>query len=224
MTHPSPLEISTCAQPENSIIWLHGLGADGHDFVPIVEQLEQAQTMPLRFVFPHAPMLPVTINAGYVMPAWYDITHPSLELGEDEAGIRASQQALEQLIEREKARGIPASRIVLAGFSQGGVIALQTALRYRERLAGALILSAYLALKDTLAAEASAANRDMPIFMAHGSRDTVVAPAYAARSREALYQSGYAVEWHEYDMGHAVCDEEISAIDAWLMRVLGASD
>jgi phospholipase/carboxylesterase len=171
----------------------------------------------VRFVFPHAPMMPVTINAGMVMRAWYDV---SFDRGEDEAGIRASQRRVEALIAREKARGIPAGRIVLAGFSQGGVMALQTGLRHPERLVGILALSCYLALADTLAAEASAANRDVPIFMAHGTHDELIPLARARRAHERLAERGYRVEWHEYPMSHAVCEEEVEAVGAWLGRLL----
>ncbi len=212
------IEIETGARPERSVVWLHGLGADGNDFVPIVPELDLPEAA-IRFVFPHAPMQPVTINAGMVMRAWYDISDAAIRR-EDERGVRASQTLVEALIEREKRRGTPASRLILAGFSQGGAIALQTGLRHPERLAGIMALSCYLPLADTLAGEASAANKDVPIFMAHGTQDPIVALPRATRSREALEQLGYAVEWHEYRMPHSVCPEEVGQISAWLRRVL----
>ena len=212
------VEIETGKDPQRSVIWLHGLGADGNDFAPIIPELDLPQA-PIRFVFPHAPMQPVTINAGMVMRAWYDISDAAIRR-EDERGVRASQALVEALIEREKRRGTPASRMVLAGFSQGGAIALQTGLRHPERLAGIMALSCYLPVADKLAAEAAAANRDVPIFMAHGTHDPIVAPERASRSRDALERLGYAVEWHEYAMPHSVCPEEIGDISAWLRRVL----
>lgn len=220
MTQPlDAIQIETGARPGAAVIWLHGLGADGHDFEPLVPELRLAGNLAVRFVFPHAPVRPVTINQGMRMRAWYDIT----QLGggsEDEAGIRASQKLLEDLIEREVVGGITPQRIVLAGFSQGGAIALQTALRYRERLAGTLALSTYLPLATKLPAEASAAGREMPIFMAHGVQDPMIAVEHARRSRNMLASLGYRVEWREYAMPHSVCAEEISDIANWLTRVL----
>ena len=213
------IEIETGARPDAAVIWLHGLGADGHDFEPVVPELRLPASLAVRFVFPHAPVRPVTINNGMRMRAWYDI----LELGggkEDEAGIRASQQLLESLIARESARGVAPRRVVLAGFSQGGAIALQTALRYRERLAGTLALSTYLPLAAKLDAERSAAGREVPIFMAHGTHDPMISPDHARRSRDALVALGYPVEWREYPMPHSVCAQEIADIAAWLTRVL----
>ena len=198
------------------MIWLHGLGADGHDFEPIVPELRL--TRPVRFVFPHAPVRPVTINNGMRMRAWYDI----LQFGggaEDEAGIRQSQILVERLVEEEKKKGIPAARIVLAGFSQGGAIALQTALRHTERLAGVLALSTYLPLAAKLQ-EASAVNRDTPIFMAHGTFDDIIPLRRAEQSRDLLKQAGYALEWHSYPMPHSVSAEEIHDIAQFLGRVL----
>jgi phospholipase/carboxylesterase len=217
---PAPLEAATGDNPQVCIIWLHGLGADGYDFLPIAKELDLHGLPPLRFVFPHAPMMPVTLNNGYVMPAWYDIVGLDGDAPEDAAGIRASAAYIEQLIARENARGIAAARIVLAGFSQGGVIALHAALRHPSRLAGALILSSYLALADSLPAEAAAANRDLPIFMAHGSMDNIVPEALALRSEQQLTALGHAVEWHRYAMAHSVCAEEILDIGDWLRRVL----
>jgi phospholipase/carboxylesterase len=217
---PPPLEASTGDNPGASVIWLHGLGADGYDFLPIVEELDLGGLGDLRFVFPHAPLMPVTLNNGYVMPAWYDVVAIHADAPEDEAGIRASAQTVTDLIARENARGIPARRIVLAGFSQGGVIALHTALRHPQRLAGALILSSYLALAERLPAEAAAANRDLPIFMAHGSMDNIVPETLARKSETLLRELDYPVEWHDYAMAHSVCPEEIADIGNWLRRVL----
>src|SRR5216117_2354961 len=194
------VEIESGPSPRASIIWLHGLGADGHDFEPIVPELGLPASLPVRFVFPHALLMPVTINGGAVMRAWYDVTGDGRE---DETGIRASQARVETLLAREKARGIGATSIVLAGFSQGGAVALQTGLRYPERLAGLLALSCYLPLGDTLAAEASPAGRDVPIFMAHGTDDLLIPLTRARRSRDKLIDLGYRVTWHEYPMPHA---------------------
>jgi phospholipase/carboxylesterase len=213
------IELETAPHPSASVIWLHGLGADGSDFLPIVEALELPPA-PIRFVFPHAPMQPVTINGGYVMRAWYDIVGADLARREDESGVRASQQAVEALIARELARGTRPERIVLAGFSQGGAIALQTGLRHPVRIAGILALSTYVPIAQALAAEASAANRDVPIFMAHGTQDPIVPLAHARRSRDLLAQLGYPVEWREYAMPHAVAPEEVADIGAWFRRVL----
>jgi len=214
------IEIETAASPTCSIIWMHGLGADGHDFVDIVPELGLPARPGIRFVFPHAPMRPVTINAGYVMRAWYDIRDDGGTRREDPAGVRASQKSIEALLEREKARGVPARSIVLAGFSQGGAMALHTALRYGERLAGIMALSCSLPLADTLGAEASPANRDVPIFMAHGTHDPMIPMARAMRAREVLSGLGYRLEWHEYAMQHSVCLEEVRDISAWLGSVL----
>jgi len=202
-----------------SVIWMHGLGADGHDFEPIVDELE-LPPRPVRFIFPHAPRRPVTINGGMMMRAWYDISDAAIRR-EDASGVRQSQAIVEQLIAGEVARGVASTDIVLAGFSQGGAIALQTALRHPARLAGVMALSTYLPLADTLAAEASAANRDLPIFMAHGKHDPVVVPARASSSRDTLQILGYAVQWREYPMPHAVCPQEIVDISRWLCAVLG---
>lgn len=213
------LEISTGQQPRASVIWLHGLGADGGDFAPMAEEL--ALPLDVRYVFPHAPAIAVTINNGWVMPAWYDIYGLDIAARQDEAGIRLSQSGVEALIAREIARGSSADRIVLAGFSQGGAIALQTALRHPHRLAGVLALSTYLPLQASLTTEKSGANLDLPIFLAHGSSDTVIPLSVAQRSRHRLEQEGYAVEWHEYAMPHSVCAEEVIDIRSFLLRVLG---
>jgi phospholipase/carboxylesterase len=210
------IEVTTGHDPKTAVIWMHGLGADGHDFVPVVKELGLPDDFPVRFVFPHAPMRPVTINGGHVMRAWYDIALDGLDRRADAQGIRESQADIERLIDRERTRGIDSRRIVLAGFSQGGAIALQTALRHRERLAGILALSTYLPLADTLTAEAAPANADIPIFMAHGTQDQVIPIAMAKDSEAKLEAAGYPVEFHAYPMPHSVCMEEIEAIGRWL--------
>ena len=217
------IEIETTASPTASIVWMHGLGADGHDFVDIVPELSLPARPGVRFVFPHAPMRPVTINGGYVMRAWYDIRDDGGVRREDPAGVRASQKSIEALIEREKARGVPSQAIVLAGFSQGGAMALHTSLRQGERLAGVMALSCSLPLADALAAEAAPANRDVPIFMVHGTHDPMIPMARAVRAREILTGLGYRLEWHEYPMPHSVCLEEIRDISVWLTTVLPRS-
>ena len=215
------IEIETGPAPTASLIVLHGLGADGSDFVPVAEALDLSAVGPVRYVLPHAPARPVTINGGYVMPAWYDLLGIDLVRREDEAGLRTSLLQIEALIDAEKARGIPASRIVLAGFSQGCAMTLLTGLRHRERLAGLVGMSGYLPLAAQTAAEAAPANRDVPIFLAHGLDDGVVDLQRALASRDALQQLGYPVEWHEYEMEHSVCLEEIADLNRWLLRVLG---
>jgi phospholipase/carboxylesterase len=212
------IEIETAPNPRASIIWMHGLGADGNDFAPLTDEIELP--VAVRYIFPHAPMMPVSINGGYVMRAWYDISDAAIRR-EDEDGVRASQQSVEILLTREKARGIGASRIVLAGFSQGGAIALQTGLRHGERLAGVMALSTYVPLADRLAKEANPANRGVPIFMAHGTADPMIPFARAQASRDLLLQQGYAVEWHKYLMQHSVCPQEIADIAKWLRHLLG---
>ena len=212
------VEINSGPNPKASVIWLHGLGADGHDFEPIVPELELDQ--PVRFVFPHAPVRPVTINQGMRMRAWYDITDGAIR-HEDESGVRASQKLIEALVAREKERGTAAKRLVLAGFSQGGAIALQTGLRHPERIAGIMALSTYLPIAEKFPAEASVANRDVPIYMAHGSYDPIVPLARAEESRALLQSFGYAVQWREFPMPHSVCAEEVAEIGAWLSKVLG---
>ena len=219
------IEIETAPSPSASIIVLHGLGADGNDFVPIASELDLAAVGPVRFVFPHGPTRPVTVNSGYVMRAWYDILGASFELRdttrEDEAGLRESQALVEALIANERARGIAANRIVLAGFSQGCAMAFLTGLRHPERLAGLLGMSGYLPLADKLAAERHAANAEVPIFQAHGTQDPVIPIARAVASRDALAALGYEVEWHAYPMPHSVCGPEIVDMNRWLVRVLG---
>jgi len=214
------LEVETAPAPRAAVIWMHGLGADGYDFVDIPPILRLPDSLTVRFVFPHAPMQPVTINGGMVMRAWYDVRHDAGARREDEAGVRASQQRIEALIAREMARGIPAERLILAGFSQGGAMALHTGLRHGQRLAGIMALSCFLPLADQLGAEASAANRQTPIFLAHGTHDPVIPLARARQAHEALTRLGYPVEWHEYPMPHSVCDAEIRDIGAWLTQRL----
>ena len=225
------IEIETAPRPTAAVIWLHGLGADANDFVPLVRELDlrdsTGNALAVRFVFPNAPVMPVTINGGMRMRAWYDILHLDLGGGddgsaprEDEAGLRASQAAVDALVAREIARGIPASRIVLAGFSQGAAMSLLAGLRQRARLAGLLVLSGYLPLAVMTVAERHPANADVPIFMAHGTQDPVVRMARAIASRDALNALGYAIEWHAYPMPHSVCPEEVVAIAAFLRRVL----
>jgi phospholipase/carboxylesterase len=206
------------------VIWLHGLGADGYDFVPLVPELQLPKTLAVRFVFPHAPVRPVTINNGFEMRAWYDIKSLSGGGEQDEAGIRESATVLGRYIRREREAGIPANRIVIAGFSQGGAIALHTALRWVERLAGILALSTYLPLHQSLASEAAPANRDVPILMCHGRDDPILSIQLAELSRATLVSLGYAVEWSEYPMRHEVCREEIAHIAAWLRTQLMRSD
>ena len=203
-----------------SIIWLHGLGADGHDFEPIVAELGDAVTRDVRYVFPHAPRIPVTINAGMVMRAWYDITETDLAKRADESGVRASARILEELIEAEIAKGMPSTRILLAGFSQGGAIALHTGLRYGKPLAGIMALSTYLPLQESVGDERKPANRNIPIFLAHGSQDPVIPLALSEHSREFLVSLGYQVQCHTYPMAHSVCPEEIRDIAIWLEHVL----
>jgi phospholipase/carboxylesterase len=208
------VEIETGSPPQAAVIWLHGLGADGHDFEPIVPELRLAK--PVRFVFPHAPVQPVTINQGMRMRAWYDI----FQFGpgrEDDKGVRASQKLIEKLIEEQP---VPPEKVILAGFSQGGAIVLQTALRYPKKLAGVMALSTYLPLAATLSAERNAANAQIPIFMAHGQYDDIIPIQRAKASKEALEKLGYKMEWHEYPMPHSVCGEEVRDISAWLSKLL----
>lgn len=205
-----------------SVIWLHGLGADGHDFEPIVAELRLPADHGIRFVFPHAPQRPVTINGGMRMRAWYDIAGADMAQREDEAGILGSVAIVDALIAAEGERGIPPERIFLAGFSQGGAIACHAGLRYPHRLAGMVVLSAYLPLADRLDAAAIAANRDTPIFQAHGRQDPVVPPALGRLSHERVSGLRPAPEWHEYPMAHAVCAREIDDLRAWLLAITGS--
>lgn len=214
------VEIETGSEPRFSVIWMHGLGADGNDFVPIVPELKLGELGPLRFIFPHAPIQPVTINNGMSMRAWYDIYVADLVRREDEAGLRASQQAIEAIISREKARGIPAERIVLAGFSQGCAMALQTGLRHPEKLAGIIGLSGYLPLAASAQTERHPANQDTPIFLAHGTMDPVVAFERSQAALEALQTMGYQVTFKTYPMPHSVCLEEIQDIAAFMRTII----
>lgn len=214
------IEVETGSRPTATVIWMHGLGADGTDFEPIVPELRLPPSLPVRFIFPHAPVRRVTLNMGMPMRAWYDI----LELGggrEDGEGLRMSQESVEALIAHEESRGIPANRIVLAGFSQGGAVTFQAGLRHPNRLAGLMALSTYLPLAGTVEAERSKANFEVPIFMAHGSVDPMISIGRAQQSRKMLEALGYAVEWHEYPMPHSVCPQEIGDIAEWLVRTLG---
>jgi len=219
------IELETGKNPTAAVIWMHGLGADGNDFVPIVNELNLAGTPATRFVFPHAPMRPVTINNGHVMRAWYDISFGDLEgksRRADAAGVRESQAQIGALIEREVKRGVATAQIVLAGFSQGGALALHTGLRYPDKLAGIMALSTYLPLADSLAREAAAANKTTPIFMAHGTLDPLVPLVMGAGSMTFMAGLGYRVEWKQYPMQHSVCPEEIEDVGAWLRKVLKA--
>jgi len=214
------VEVNPSHPPKATVIWLHGLGADGHDFEPIAPQLQSKLTVPTRFIFPHAPHRPVTVNGGYVMRAWYDIIALDLSVAEDSQGIHTSALQLDAFIQREIHNGITANNIVVAGFSQGGAIALHSGLRYPQRLAGILALSTYLPLATTVDVERNSANCDTPIFMAHGDEDTVIPLAHALTSKDLLQELGYKVEWHGYEMPHSLCDQELHDIAAWLERVL----
>jgi phospholipase/carboxylesterase len=214
------VEIEAATPATHAVIWLHGLGADGHDFESVVDEFDLDRLPPTRFVFPHAPMRAVTINGGYVMRAWYDIVSMDFsERREDPNGVAESAAQLEALIARENARGVIDANIVIAGFSQGGAIALYTALRHPRRLAGILALSTYLPLADQLAAEASPANRELPVFMAHGRRDPVIPYEFGKRSADLLQEAGYPLAWHAYAMEHSLCLEEVRDIETWLAGV-----
>ncbi len=217
------VEKQTAEHPTHSVIWLHGLGADGHDFVPILPVLRAPEWPSLRFVFPHAPMRAVTVNGGMRMRAWYDIKGLDIADKQDEAGIRDSMQAVAELISRENARGVPSEHIVLAGFSQGGAIALNLGLRHPERLAGIVALSTYLPLAGQLPAEQAAVQAGMPVFWGHGSADPVVPQALGEQSRDALAAAGHHVDWHSYPMAHQVSEEEIADLRAWLGTRLRAA-
>jgi phospholipase/carboxylesterase len=216
------LEIETAPNPDAAVVWMHGLGADGHDFEPIVPELRLPATTRIRFVFPHAPLRPVTINQGHVMRAWYDVRALAGVRREDEAGVRQSARQIEALLARERQRGIAPRRIVIAGFSQGGAMALHVGLRYADRLAGLLALSCYLPLSNTLPTEASPANRDVPIFWAHGLHDPMIPQAMAEQGRAQLAELGYQIDWHQYPIPHSVSAEEIADVARWLERVLAA--
>lgn len=220
--HLATIQLDTGPDTTASVIWMHGLGASATDFAGMPQELNLEGLGAIRFIFPYAPVRPVTANNGYVMPAWYDFLHFDFNRPgrEDEESIRASQAMIEQLIEQEVARGIATERIVIAGFSQGCVMTLQTGLRYPRKLGGLMCLSGYLALSDKLEAERSAASKDTPIFMVHGKGDPVIPIQYSERSRDFLGNIGYQIEWHEYNMQHAVCPDEVAHIGAWLRRVL----
>ncbi len=214
------IDIETAANPNAAIIWLHGLGADGHDFEPLVPEIVRRGERAWRFVFPHAPIRPVTLNGGLPMRAWYDLKGLDRRAAEDLAGFWDADARVRELIARESTRGISPSRVVLAGFSQGGAVSLYTAPRYPERLAGVLALSCYLPLPDRLATERVAANQDVPIFMAHGTADATLSLSFAQQSRDHLLSLGYGVDWHEYPMGHSVCMPEVADIRVFLDAAL----
>lgn len=214
------IEINPTEKADAVVIWLHGLGADGHDFEPIVPELALPVSARVRFVFPHAPKRPITINDGYVMRGWYDIVQTDIGARQDAEGIKISQRQLESLIAAEIATGIPAERIILAGFSQGGAIILQTGLRYPERLGGLMVLSSYVPLAETLEAERHVENQNTPVFMAHGRQDEIITHGFAEQSRDQLINLGYQVEWNSYSMPHGVLPEEIEDIGWWLRKVL----
>lgn len=217
MALPECVEVMTGVDPVGSVIWLHGLGADGHDFEPIVPELHLPEAIPLRFVFPHAPVRPVTINGGMAMRAWYDIISLDAEGRADAAGVHASTAILEELIAREKARGIDAGKIVIAGFSMGGAIAINTALHTREKLAGMMALSTYVPLSGEV--DEAKGSRDLPVFMAHGTFDPMLPMQWGQQSADRLKKAGFTIEWHDYPMAHAVCPEEIRDIREWLLKI-----
>jgi phospholipase/carboxylesterase len=214
------IEVETGKEPTGAIIWMHGLGADGHDFEPVVPELVRPDERALRFVFPNAPVRPVTINGGYAMRAWYDIVGIDRHSAQDEAGIRASDALVRALIQRENERGIPTGRIALAGFSQGGAMALFSGTRYAEKLAGIMALSCYMVVATKFEAERVPANQETPIFLAHGTQDPVVPYQLGLDTRQLLEKSGYAVEWHNYVMPHSVNAQEVADIAAWVRRIL----
>ena len=217
MTLPECVEVTTGENPVGSVIWLHGLGADGHDFEPIVPELRLPSDMPLRFVFPHAPVRPVTINGGMHMRAWYDIVSLDAEGRADAAGVRESTALLEGLIEREIERGIPEDRIVIAGFSMGGAIVINKTLTTHRKLAGVMALSTYLPIPGEV--DTSTSSRDLPVFMGHGTFDPMVQYPWGKSTAERLTEAGFSIEWHDYPMAHAVCPQEIDDISAWLLRI-----
>jgi phospholipase/carboxylesterase len=217
------IEQETGPNPRHAVIWLHGLGADGNDFAPIVPELVARNWPALRFVFPHAPVRPITINGGMAMRAWYDISGLEIAQRQDEAGIRASIGLLDELIERERTRGVPSENILLAGFSQGGAIVLSGGIRHAQPLGGIIALSTYLPIAEKTDSEASVANRKTPIFMAHGMLDPTISHALGEMSREYLKQRGYAITWHDYPMAHQVCMEEIADLRRWLDARFGTA-
>ena len=215
------VEIETSQAPDASIIWLHGLGADGHDFEPVVPELGLPGRLAVRFVFPHAPSMPVSLNGGYIMPAWYDVRHTDLGIEHDGPGIARSARQIRLLIEQEQMRGVAANRIIVAGFSQGAAMAIHVGLTHPERLAGIIALSGYLLQQERLESARSQANQGTPIFMAHGVNDEVVPFPLGEKAQRTLTSWGYDVQWHSYPMGHHVCTEEIRAIGRWIAERLG---
>jgi phospholipase/carboxylesterase len=228
MSEDTPIILQTGAndskQPDAAVIWLHGLGADGSDFVPVVSELNLPESSRIRFIFPHAPVRPITINQGYSMRGWYDITSLDIANRDDESGIIESSNLLMGLCDQQVAQGIPPQHVVFAGFSQGGAIALYAGLRYANRLGGIMALSTYLPMQQRLVKEATEANRGTPIFMAHGLHDEVVALQFGVQTRNLLQQQGYPLQWHDYAMGHSVCAQEISDISSWLTQILQKAD
>jgi phospholipase/carboxylesterase len=224
---PETVEVGGEEKPDGTVIWLHGLGADGHDFEPIVAELQLDEIADIRFVFPHAPVRPVTINGGIPMRAWYDVMSLDRSGPQDEVGIRDSAEALEQLIQREHERGVPYDRIVVAGFSQGGAIAMHTAMRFAEKLAGLMALSSWMPLEAAIDREVmqspESQPRDLPIMMAHGSFDPMLPIAAGQHARDIMQKAGFDVQWHEYPMAHAVCAEEIAEIRRWLVSIFANS-
>jgi phospholipase/carboxylesterase len=215
------VELASGPNPKGTVIWLHGLGASGWDFVSLVKDLCLPSTLPLRFIFPHAPEMPVTIHGSQVMPAWYDITHVDIPRQPDAEGIKRSQASIEDLIAYEHSRGMTSEKIMMAGFSQGGAITLQTGLRYKERLAGLIALSTYLPMAETLASEASPANKAVPILMLHGSRDAVIPIARGEESCATMKSQGYKVQFESYSIEHSVDIEVIKSIAQFLRRIYG---
>jgi len=218
------ITINPQSEPKAVVIWLHGLGADGYDFEPIVPELNLPDSAAIKFVFPHAPKIPVTVNGGYVMRAWYDIAATDLGEQQDAEGIKRSAEQLNALIKEEIKGGVPAEKIILAGFSQGGAIILQAGLRYPEKLGGIMVLSSYVPLADSLAAEKHSANQDVSIFYAHGEQDDVIPISFAEQSRDLLVEQNYSVEWNSYPMPHAVIPDEIDAISNWLRKIILESE
>jgi len=214
------IELETSNNPDAAVIWLHGLGANGNDFVPVVQQLHQASKLGIRFIFPHAPIRPITINQGFEMPGWYDISDQAIVGDEDTEGIKESSNAIRELCEDQQARGIIPQRTILAGFSQGGAIALDCGLSYPKALSGIMALSTYLPQCTELGTNETSSNRSTPIMMGHGIQDDVVAPHFGKASYERLIAAGYSVSWHEYPMAHSVCPEQIEDIDTWLFNCL----
>lgn len=214
------VEHETAHQPNASIIWLHGLGADGHDFEPIIPELDLSDQLRVRFVFPHAPSIPVSINGGYIMPAWYDIRNSDLGIEHDAPGIERSIRQVKLLIEQEQMRGIAAGRIIIAGFSQGASMALRVGLTHRDKLAGMISLSGYLLQRDRLADLRTAENQDTPVFLAHGIDDSIVPLVLGEKARDTLVDWKYPVQWHSYSMSHQICAEEIQAVGKWISERL----